>query len=60
MTIEVVSGVEGNCLSVDDTRVAGPKPWGGGKVIQAWSLEEQDVRTLRDICNKCLNGKIEG
>lgn len=29
---EVVSGCEGPSLYVDDVRIAGPKPWGGGTV----------------------------
>ncbi len=33
---EVIRGVEGCCLTLDDTRIAGPKPWGGGTVIHAW------------------------
>lgn len=37
---EVVSGVEGCCLALDDTRIAGPKPWGGGTVIHAWETDK--------------------
>jgi len=33
VNIEIVSGVEGNSLYINDYRVAGPKPWGGGRVI---------------------------
>ncbi|MBX9035056.1 hypothetical protein [Gordonibacter massiliensis (ex Traore et al. 2017)] len=32
ITFEVVSGCEGPSLYVDDVRIAGPKPWGGGTV----------------------------
>ena len=44
--IEVVAGAEGPSLSVSDGdlgyRLAGPKPWGGGRIIQAFdvSLDE--------------------
>ena len=36
---EVIRGVEGCCLALDDTRIAGPKPWGGGMVIHAWETD---------------------
>lgn len=38
---EVIRGVEGCCLALDDTRIAGPKPWGGGTVIHAWETDEE-------------------
>jgi len=38
---EVISGVEGCCLALDDTRIAGPKPWGGGTVIHAWETDKE-------------------
>lgn len=40
-TFEVIRGVEGCCLALDDTRIAGPKPWGGGTVIHAWKTDEE-------------------
>ena len=40
-TFEVIRGVEGCCLALDDTRIAGPKPWGGGTVIHAWETDEE-------------------
>lgn len=39
VTVEAVSGKEGIALYVDDFRVAGPKPLGGGNVIHRWSVE---------------------
>ena len=33
---EVIRGVGGECLTLDDIRIAGPKAWGGGTVIHAW------------------------
>ncbi len=38
---EVIHGVEGCCLALDDTRIAGPKPWGGGTVIYAWETDKE-------------------
>ena len=37
----VIRGVEGCCLVLDDTRIAGPKPWGGGTVIHAWETDKE-------------------
>jgi hypothetical protein len=31
--ITVISGVEGPSIYINDLRVAGPKPWGGGSII---------------------------
>lgn len=40
-TFEVIRGPEGCCLALNDTRIAGPKPWGGGKVIHAWEADAE-------------------
>ena len=42
--IEVIRGVEGDALSINDYRVAGPKPWGGGTIIKKWSVEIIDLQ----------------
>jgi len=39
ITIDVIRGCEGDCLSVDGTRVAGPKAWGGGMVIATFQVD---------------------
>lgn len=50
---EVVRGVEGCCLALDDTRIAGPKPWGGGTVIHAWETNEKyGVVDTQDHCHQ--------
>ena len=54
LVIEVVHGVEGDCLVIDDTRVAGPKPWGGGHVTKTWYLDVDQVQSVVNICNKML------
>lgn len=41
--IEIVSGVEGPCLVIDDWRVAGPKPWGGGKVLYSFDVPRKKL-----------------
>jgi hypothetical protein len=42
--ITVILGVEGHALYVNDTRVAGPKPWAGGKVVIEWRALKRDIR----------------
>lgn len=42
--IEVVSGVEGSSLCINEKRICGPKPWGGGKVIHSWRAQVQWIR----------------
>ena len=38
-TFEIVRGVEGDCLVLDDTRICGPKPWGGGRIIKTFRTD---------------------
>lgn len=37
--IELIKGVEGRCICIDGYRIAGPKPWGGGNVVQTWNVD---------------------
>lgn len=43
VTIEVIRGVEGPCLVVDDRRIAGPKPWGGGQVVYSFDIPKDKL-----------------
>jgi hypothetical protein len=38
-TFEIVRGVEGDCLVLDNTRICGPKPWGGGRIIKTFHTD---------------------
>lgn len=38
-TFEIVSGVEGYCLVLDGTRICGPKPWGGGRIVRTFRTD---------------------
>jgi len=38
-TFEIVRGVEGDCLVLDNTRICGPKPWGGGRIIKTFCTD---------------------
>lgn len=47
--IDEIRGCEGNCIAINDYRVAGPKPWGGGIVVKNWVADVDDViRSLND------------
>ncbi len=50
--LELVQGVEGQCLYLDDTRFAGPKPWGGGTIIKRWTVRERDLQNAIS-CSFC-------
>ena len=39
----LIDGVEGQCLSIDDYRICGPKPWGGGTVRKMWKAIPLDI-----------------
>lgn len=45
--IYVVSGVEGPSVYLNDRRIAGPKPWGGGKIVYRWKTYEEDLRMAK-------------
>lgn len=45
ITVEVILGPEGKCLVVNDRRVAGPKPWGGGQVILSFKTTRAEIET---------------
>ena len=41
--IMLVNGVEGMALYINDYRVVGPKPWGGGTAVKSWVADEKDI-----------------
>ena len=43
MKIDYIKGVEGDSISINEYRVAGPKPWGGGKIIKSWKATVEDI-----------------
>lgn len=49
VNVLVVSGVEGPSLYVDNVRVAGPKPWGGGQTMAEWDISLADAREFSDL-----------
>lgn len=44
VNIVVIRGVEGPSLYINNFRVAGNKPWGGGDVIAEWNVADDDLR----------------
>jgi hypothetical protein len=42
--VALVSGPAGLSLYINDTRVAGDKPWGGGRMIEDWRVDLTDVK----------------
>jgi len=51
LEIDVIKGVEGNSLSINvkgegvGVRIAGPKPWGGGDVLESWYVDHENLIT---------------
>ena len=37
----IIHGSEGDCVTINDYRIAGPKPWGGGKVVKSWQVDKE-------------------
>lgn len=55
MKIIYCSGVEGNSLYINDYRICGPKPWGGGKIIKEWNITAiTDLLRIRNEIDKEL------
>lgn len=42
VSVLLVDGVGGPSIYVNDYRVAGPKPWGGGTIRREWTASEDD------------------
>ena len=43
ITIEVVKGVAGDSLYINNRRVSGEKPWGGGRVVRKFKTTEKEI-----------------
>jgi hypothetical protein len=41
--IVIISGVEGPSVYLDNHRIAGNKPWGGGDVLYEWKADLADI-----------------
>ncbi len=56
--VEIVGGVEGDCLVVNNYRIAGPKPWGGGRSVKTFRIKESDFLAL-DFISQALQAAKE-
>ena len=43
MKLTIISGVAGPSVYLNDSRIAGEKPWGGGHVVQEWTIDPEDI-----------------
>ena len=43
-TVTIIKGVEGFAVLINDYRVAGPKAWGGGKIIREWTIKTDLIK----------------
>lgn len=41
--LAIISGVEGRSISLNEYRVTGPKPWGGGTIEKRWVITSSDI-----------------
>lgn len=60
--IEVIKGVEGISVYVNDYRIAGNKPWGGGTSLGKWTRSIDQLHPdIREYLLKCYeSGKAAG
>lgn len=49
ITIEVVKGIEGNSLYINNKRISGNKPWGGGRVLHVFKTTEKEIHKAIDF-----------
>ncbi|MBC5648490.1 hypothetical protein [Christensenella tenuis] len=43
VTVEIISGVEGYCVTINDYRIAGAKLWGGGQVVHSFKTTQSQI-----------------
>ena len=55
--IVLCKGVEGNSIYIDNHRICGPKPWGGGKIIQEWTGKRRDVLEALNLKQEADDGE---
>ena len=50
-----VASVEGNSLYLNGYRIAGPKPWGGGRTLEEWEVTRDDIKTALSLTLSCTS-----
>lgn len=56
VSVLLMNGVEGQSVYVNDYRVAGPKPWGGGQIVREWTAQRADLLRALGITEEATNG----
>ncbi len=44
--LTLVTGVSGRSVYLDDERVWGEKPWGGGSITGEWQLPVSEIKAI--------------
>lgn len=55
--IDIVRGVEGPAIYLNNFRIDGPKPWGGGKIIMTFLARPSEIRQQFDQFDKDYNNE---
>lgn len=55
----VVRGVEGPSIYIDDFRMAGNKPWGGGQIIYKWQVKLADFACVPVLAKQIAGQQAE-
>ena len=58
--IELIKGVEGLCLAINNNLIAGPKPWGGGKVVDFWIVPDEYILDAIEASQPAVEAKAKG
>lgn len=40
----ICRGVEGLCIYMNNYRIVGNKPWGGGSILAEWECSDEDLK----------------
>lgn len=59
MEIKVIEGCEGGCFCINGYRVNGPKPWGGGRVVKEFDVDDDLVLRLIEESKTKASGKTK-
>ena len=59
MKIEILKGVSGYAIYLNDYRLCGPKPWHGGTTVASWDVTKKTIRKAlsNDLVKRHNNGE---
>jgi len=52
--IDIVGGIEGPSVYINDIRVAGPKPWAGGALLHHFLVDVKDIEDALKGSNRSV------